>query len=146
VALWTIDPLPVTLALSSLDASRGASQATHAPPRDLVDALVTYQHGEYAKAAEQLAAVTRVHPDAPDAWLYLGVARLMADRPADAIAPLERAARAAADARIDAIAWYLATAEQRTGQADRARARLENLCGGTGAFHTPACDALHALR
>lgn len=70
----------------------------------------------------------------------------MADRPAAAIAPLERAARAAAGARIDAIAWYLATAEQRTGQPDRARARLENLCGGTGTFHTPACDALHALR
>jgi tetratricopeptide repeat protein len=146
VALWAIDPYPVTLALSSLDASRGASQSPRAPSRDLVDALLTYEHGEYAKAAEQLTAVTTAHPDAPDAWLYLGVAQLMADRPADAIAPLERAARDAAGERKDAIDWYLASAEQRTGQAGRARARLEDLCRGSGPFRTHACDAQHALR
>lgn len=146
VALWTIDPFPVTLAISSLDASRGASQSPRSPSRDLVDALLTYEHGEYAKAAEQLTAVTNAHPGAADAWFYLGVAQLMANRPADAIAPLERAARDAAGERKDAIAWYLAAAEQRTGHADGARVRLEDLCRGSGAFRTRACDAQRALR
>ena len=146
VALWTIDPFPVKLAMSSLDASRGASQSAGAPSRDLVDALLTYQHGEYAKAAEQLTAVTRAHPESSDAWLYLGVAQLMADRPADAIAPLERAARGAVGERKGAVDWYLATAEQRTGRADEARARVETLCRGTNPFRAQACAAQQALR
>lgn len=146
VALWTIDPLPVTLAISSLDASRGATPAPGTPSRELVDALLTYEHGDYARAAEQLSAVTSAQPDSGDAWLYLGVSQLMTNRPADAIAPLAHAADAVRANRRDAVDWYRATAEQRAGRVEDARARLAALCGRPGEFHDRACAASARLR
>jgi len=145
VALWRIDAAPVRLPIASLDASRGPQGGSQVPP-GLIEALAPYQAGDYDAAVAQLTPVVQGHPDSPDASFYLGVASLLANRPSDAIAPLAVAARQAVGERRDAVEWYLATAEQRTGHPDAARARLAPLCRGTGSFQSRACDALRAMR
>jgi hypothetical protein len=145
VALWSIDVAPVRLAIGSLDASRGQGSGSQVTP-GLIDALAPYQSGDYAAAVQQLARVVQAHPDSTEASFYLGVASLLANRPSEAIAPLGVASRHAAGERRDAVEWYLATAEQRTGQPDAARTRLSALCRATGAFQTRACGALQAMR
>ncbi len=145
IALWRIDVAPVRLSIASLDASRGQRGGSDVPS-GLIEALAPYQSGDYEAAVAQLTRVAQAHPDSPDASFYLGVAALLANRPSEAIAPLGVAAQRAVGERRDAVEWYLATAEQRTGHADAARARLAPLCRATGAFQSRACDAMQALR
>jgi hypothetical protein len=142
--LWGIGVAPVRLPLASFDASRG--QGGSQVPPGLIDALAPYQSGDYATAIRQLTRVVEAHPDSRDASFYLGVASLLANRPSEALAPLGFAAQQGVGERRDEVEWYLATAEQRTGQPEAARARLTPLCRATGAFQARACGALQALR
>ena len=115
-------------------------------PPGLIEALAPYQSGDYEAAVAQLTRVVQAHPDSPDASFYLGVASLLANRPSEAIAPLGVAAHEAVGEQRDAVEWYLATAEQRTGHPDAAHARLAPLCRATGSFQTRACDAMQVLK
>jgi TolA-binding protein len=145
IALWRIDVAPVRLPIASLDASRGQQGGSQVPP-GLIDALTPYQSGDYEAAVAELTRVVQAHPDSADASFYLGVASLLANRPSEAIAPLRVAAQQAVGERRDAVGWYLAAAEQRTGHPDAARARLAPLCRASGSFQSRACDAIQALR
>jgi hypothetical protein len=145
LALWSIEPLAVRVPISSLGVPRSAVSAGDGPGA-LADALAPYQAGRYAEAIPALEAVTRAQPRSADAALYLGVTYLLSDRPAEALAELERAAGLAADTRRDDLAWYLATAEQRTGRVEAARPRLQALCRGSGDYRARACAADERLR
>jgi hypothetical protein len=43
------------------------------------------------------------------------------------------------------VRWYLAVAEQRSGDTAAARAHLDGLCRGTSAHAPVACDAMKRL-
>ena len=105
-----------------------------------------YRDGRYDEAIPLLDEVARAHPDSGDAAFYLGVARVLANHPAEAIAPLERAATLANAGRRAEIEWYRATAEQRSGKTATARARLDALCAAPGEYRARACAAAQALR
>jgi hypothetical protein len=144
VAMWTVEALPVRVPLSAVGVSRStkSSQASSA----LLDALAAYQVGRYADAIPPLREVAGAQPDSGEAALYLGVALLLADRPRDALPPLERAARQVEASRRADVEWYRATAEQRIGQTTAARNRLDALCAAAGPYQQRACAAGEALR
>ena len=143
-ANWTIEAAPVRVPMSSLGTSR-SGEATSAGTT-LSDALAPYQEGRYAEAIPLLEAVAQREPGSVDAAFYLGVARLLAQHAADAVAPLERAAALAPRGRRAEIAWYEATAEQRSGKTEAARTRLEALCAAASEYRARACAAAQALR
>jgi len=143
--LWTVNAATVRVPLSALGASRGAD-AGSARTRSLMAALAPYENADFKTAIERLEAFVREHPDAADASFYLGVSYLMADRPADAVAPLSRAREARAERDRREVDWYLAAAEQRTGRAADAAARVDRLCRTPGAYQQSACAAAAKLR
>jgi len=144
IALWRIEALPVRIPLSSVGVTRsaGANDVSAA----LVDALGPYQAGRYADAIPALRELAAVHPDMADASLYLGVSCLLANRPQEALAPLERARQRADRPRLASIDWYLAAAEQRSGQTSASRDRLRTLCAAPGEYQQRACSAERTLR
>jgi len=144
VTMWTLEALPVRVPLSAVGVSRSAEN--RAASAALLDALAPYQAGRYADAIPALQEVARSHPESGEAALYLGVALLLADRPSDALGPLERAARQVETARRADVEWYRATAEQRAGRTSAARDRLAALCAAAGAYQQRACAAAQALR
>jgi hypothetical protein len=144
-ALWKIDPPAVRLPLSSIGATRSGG-GEGAASRALPEALAPYQAGKYAEAIGPLQTVARAHPTSSDAAFYLGAAFLLADRPRDALGPLERAAALGPPTRRAEIDWYRATAEQRAGLPDAARTRLNPLCAGGSEFRARACAAARTLR
>lgn len=56
-------------------------------------AIEPYKKDDYPEAIARLGALARKYPDADEPPFYLGVSLLMASRPADAVAPLKRAAK-----------------------------------------------------
>ena len=142
-ASWTIEAPPVRIPMSSLGVSRSGNASSAA---SLVEALAPYQEGRYGDSIPLLEAVARLDPESADAAFYLGVARLLANHPADALPPLERAAALAPPDRHAEIAWYRATAEQRCGKVDAARTRLDARCAAASDYRARACAAGQALR
>ena len=143
-ALWPIAPPPLRLMLSNLDPTRGGGPGATASA--MVGATGPYQAGNYQQAAEQFAAIVKTTPSSGNAQFYLGVSRLLAGHPRDAIAPLTAARSLLPAARSREVDWYLAAAEQRAGDQASARARLEALCEGDGVFRQDACEAATRLR
>jgi hypothetical protein len=116
------------------------------PPWAFDSVRAAFDRGAFAEAESQLVAVTTSTPALGDAWLLLGVSRLLLGRAAEAIAPLERArALLVGDAKRDA-AWHLAVAQHAAGHDAEARALLAPLCGDGGARASLACLALDELR
>jgi tetratricopeptide (TPR) repeat protein len=144
-ALWAIEPAPVRLALSSLGEHRG-DPAAGPDGLALVEALKPYQARRYEEAARRLAAVTRDRPASGEAHFYLGVAQLLTEQPDLAAASLDRAAQTLPASRRLEVAWYQATAEQRAGRPDAARAHLQKVCAAPGAYQAAACAAQSQLR
>jgi TolA-binding protein len=144
VALWSVAPPPVRVPLSSLEVPRGEGPAADGVA--LVAALEPYQAGDYAAAAERLTALARDAPGSGEVQFYLGVSHLLAGRPDAAASELDRALTLLPPPRHAEAAWYLATAEQRAGLADRARARLHVLCRQPGAYQALACAAEASLK
>ena len=146
VALWTITPAPVRVPLSSLEATRGPEAAAAEQGRALLVALEPYQAGDYRAATSRLEAFVGQYPAGADGFLYLGVSYLMADRPVEAIAPLERAAALKPEPERREAEWYRAAAEQRSGRRSDASARLSALCQTPGAYQANACAAGATLK
>ena len=144
IALWHIDALPVRIPVSSVGVTRsaGGTDASAA----LLDALGPYQAGRYEDAIPALRDVATAHPDAADPLLYLGVSCLLANRPQEALAPLDRARQLAQAPRLAAIDWFLAAAEQRSGRTAASRDRLRTLCAVAGDYQQRACAAEQTLR
>ena len=146
VALWVITPATVRIPLSSLESTRGSDGVAPKRRRALLAALEPCQSGDYGAATSRLEAFLHQYPAAADGFLYLGVAYLMAGRPVEAVAPLERAAALKPEAERREIDWYLATAEQRSGRLSDGKTLLAELCQAPGAYQANACAAAATLK
>lgn len=145
VALWTVTPALVRVPLSSLGVAR-SGQGAESDGLALVAALAPYQAGDYADAAVGLSQVVNDAPASGEAHFYLGVSQLMAGHPDAAVASLERASQLLPVARQPEAEWYRATAEQRVGLTEPARARLRAICARAGAYQAQACAAEASLK
>jgi TolA-binding protein len=107
-----IEKAPVVLAASRVLVFRNKASADPFVEAFAV-AIEPYRKDDYPEAITRLDALARKYPDADEAPFYLGVSLLIASRPADAVAPLRRAANGR-DAAIAAQARrYLALATTR---------------------------------
>jgi TolA-binding protein len=146
VALWVITPATVRIPLSSLEATRGSDGVAAERSRALLAALEPYQSGEYGAATSRLEAFVQQYPFAADGFLYLGVSYLMAERPVEAVAPLQRAAALKPEGERREVDWYLAAADQRSGRLSDAKTLLAGVCQAPGAYQANACAAVATLR
>lgn len=112
--------------------------------RDLAPAVDAYRAGDYARAVAAFDRLSTIYPDAVEVLFYLGVSRMLAGDYEGAIAPLDAAARVGNATFADDVSWYLAVAQQRSGQVD-ARARFAALCGGRSNHAAAACRAVAQL-
>lgn len=144
IALWAVEPPPVRVSAAALGQTRdGASTEGTA---ELLDALSGYREGRYAESIAPLEALARARPSDVNAAFYLGVARLLAGQPAEAVTALEHARAMAPPHRFAETDWYLATAAQRAGRLDVARTALDRVCSGESRFKAQACAARPQLR
>ena len=127
--------LPSALTL----AVRGPRRDADAFLRAFGPAIAPYRDGRYAEAAAALAPVAEAYRDVPEAWFYLGVARLHAGQPAEAVEPLRRAVGSAVVG--DEARWWEAVALERAGRAADAQRALAQLCAAAGPDRARACDA-----
>ena len=107
-------------------------------------AIAPYREARYAAAAAALEGVTRQFPQVAEGWFYLGAARLLAERPGDAVEPLRRAR--ASEVVGDDARWLEAVALARAQRADEAATALQAMCGSRGSHRARACEALRAGR
>lgn len=129
--------LPAALALTA----RGASSDAEAFLAAFGPAIAPYRAGRYAEAASTLEALTARAGGVPEVWFYLGVSRLLSDRPADAVPAFEHAAISDA-VGADAV-WLRVVALERAGRVDEATAALRASCGAaTIDAHRAACATL----
>lgn len=83
--------------LAALASEAVLLRGTRSPRRALLDdlavALEPYRRDDFEEAAKRLRALGPKYPEASEIPYYLGVCLLLLDRPAEAVAPLEIAAR-----------------------------------------------------
>lgn len=140
-----LGPAPaVQLPASYTLAVRGPQDDASAFMRAFGAAIAPYRAGQFAAAAAALTAVVAAHPDVPEAAFYLGMARLHAGQPGDAVEPLRHGAASAvvgSEAR-----WWEAVALARDGRSADAQQALERLCASDGAVARRACTAVATSR
>ncbi len=102
-------------------------------------AIAPYRDGRFAEAVAALAPLADAFRDVPEAWFYLGMARLHAGTPADAVEPLRRAAASAVVG--DEARWWEAVALERAGRTADAQRALATLCATAGPDRARACAA-----
>jgi cytochrome c-type biogenesis protein CcmH/NrfG len=114
---------------------------------DLSRALEPYRADDFAEAARRLRALVSRYPASASGHFHLGVSELFLAADAEAIIALENAERLAKDDAEMAreTAWYLALAYRRTGQRERAAAKLDALCRAGSARAGQACGGLREL-
>lgn len=130
---------PVRLPASLTLAVRGPRDDAEAFLRAFGPAIAAYRDGRFAEAAAALAPVAEAYRDVPEAWFYLGVARLHAGQPAEAVEPLRRSVGSAVVG--DEARWWEAVALERAGRAADAQRALAQLCAAAGPDRARACDA-----
>ena len=112
---------------------------------DLKPAVDAFRAADYGRADREFAALESRYPGGVEVFYYGGVARLLMNDSAKAIASL-RKARELADATFAPhVDWYFAVAEHRAGDIPEARARLDRLCGSASSRQGQACAALTQL-
>ena len=111
-----------------------------------IEDVDAYRDGDYVQADERFTALALQYPESVEVLFFQGVTRMLRDDFAGAVAPLTAAHRLGEPTFVNDAAWYLAVAEQRSGRAADARARLEELCAGTSAFKDRACAARQQLQ
>lgn len=111
--------------------------------RDLGPAFESYRAGDYGRASAAFDKLAAVYPNVIDVLFYQGVSHLLAGDAQGAIAPLSAAGRLADATFADDAAWFLAVAQQRSGQ--DARARFSALCRAGRAYSSEACNAVAQL-
>lgn len=112
--------------------------------RDLAPAFEAYRAGDHPRAVTEFDRIAAVYPDAIEVLFYQGVSRMLAGNDAGAVAPLEAAARLRDATFADDVLWFLAVAQQRSGNPN-ARTRFEELCRGKSTYQTAACTAAAQL-
>ncbi|MBZ5551267.1 MAG: hypothetical protein LAO21_01005 [Acidobacteriia bacterium] len=114
--------------------------------KDISPALEAYRNNNFNASADSLQRLSAKYNKSVEVFFYLGVSRLfLAEYPA-AIKALEQAARLADDSFSSDVLWYLSISCQRSGQTERARGYLQQLCGGSSGYAARACAALKELK
>lgn len=139
-----LDKPPITLSTRALT-WRGTGGGDDEYLDALKPGLDSFRAGEFERAANRLEPLEVRYPRAIEVFYYGGVAKLFAGNVRGALESLEKAERLADDVFAPEVAWYLAAAEQRAGQIDKARAHLAPLCKAGGSFGARACEAIKQL-
>ena len=106
----------------------------------LAGALKPYEANDFKTASAALERLGARHPDRPEPALYLGICRLLMDRPVDAEKALRRAASIAGP-HVEDARWYLAVATYQNGRRTESRQLLADMCRANGARGAEACLA-----
>ena len=113
--------------------------------KDLAPAFEAYRAEKYAEAARLFAALEAKYPKASEVFFYGGVSRLHQQEHREGLRLLEQARRLDEPDFADEVSFYLALAQQRTGNSAGARAEFEKLCAAKQESSARACDAAQAL-
>ena len=106
----------------------------------LASALKPYTENDFKTASAALERLGTRYPDRPEPPLYLGICRLLMDRPVEAEKALRRAASIAGP-HVDDARWYLAVATYQNGRRSESRQLLADMCRANGARGAEACLA-----
>lgn len=117
------------------------SERTNPVLSALRPALDAFRAGDYRLADREFSTVNERYPNLVEVALYQGISLLFLGDIAGATASLHAAEKINDDAFKNDVAWYLAIAEERGGNLDAARARLNALCAD-GSGDARACTAL----
>jgi hypothetical protein len=141
---FPIEKPPVLIAAERLLAQRGRVH-DEAWLASFARALEPYRADDFKEASRLLAVVADQRKDAPEPAFYLGVSLLLGGRPAEAVAPLDRALRLVSEARRSEVALYLGCAQALAGDHRAAHATLKGACEAKGRHAAQACAALRHL-
>lgn len=106
----------------------------------LASALKPYTANDFKAASGALERLGARYPDRPEPPLYLGICRLLMDRPVEAEKALRRAA-SMPGAHVEDARWYLAVATYQNGRRSESRQLLADMCRANGARGAEACLA-----
>jgi hypothetical protein len=105
-------------------------------------AMTDYQTGNFRGAAQQLEALSELRlKNAAEVQFYWGVSLLLADKTAEAVAPLHQAAELGVGPQREESQYYLALAYLKSNRPDRALTQLEAVIDMGGA-HRAAAESL----
>lgn len=139
-----LDKPPVRMSLALLTWRGEGDQETFLS--EIAPALDAYRSNRYRDAAERFSALAVRYPRSLEVAYYLGVSRLLLGDSAGATAALAAAAALGDDGTFGYdIAWHLALARARAGQADIARRQFTGLCAEPNPYRDRACAATAAL-
>jgi len=124
---------------------RGQEDAAARRTKDLNQALIPYEAGNYTEAARRLDLVRKRYPRLAEAPFYLGVSQLFLKQNDDAAKSLKDAVNLADQPLADEATWYLALALYRTGRTHPASSLLEPLCRAGGKNSGSACAGIKEL-
>jgi predicted Zn-dependent protease len=114
---------------------------------DIAPALNAYRANDYADADRRFAALETRYPKSVEVVFYRAIARLLQNDASGAATSLQAARRLDDGSFAPEIAWYLATAYERTGDSVRARSELDSLCRQrSSALASRACEAAPRLK
>jgi Flp pilus assembly protein TadD len=105
--------------------------------------LVYIQGNDFPRAAAEFGAVAKAHPDMAEARLLQGIALVLAERPQDAIEPLESVVKASP--RNAPARWWLAKALFQTGLRDQALIHVREVAAANGPYEREASRVLAAV-
>lgn len=111
--------------------------------RELQAGMAAYDARQYAEATRSLELYISRRPDHA-ARVYLGVARILSGRAADAIAPLSLAAQSQEPPIRESALWYLALAYLENNRPDEARQTLQSI-PADGIYSVQAQELLKKL-
>jgi cytochrome c-type biogenesis protein CcmH/NrfG len=106
----------------------------------LATALKPYEANDFKAASAALERLGARNPNRAEPALYLGICRLLMDRPVDAEKALRRAASIAGP-HVEDARWYLAVATYQNGRRTESRQLLADMCRANGARGAEACLA-----
>jgi predicted Zn-dependent protease len=106
------------------------------PSADFDHAMELYKAGQYRDAAVLLDSCAREEPGDPDVHFYLGVARLLENRPRDAALSLQTAVRLAPASSV--YRWHLVQALLCTGDRRTVLRELNILAAGIDEYAAQA--------
>lgn len=144
-SVFALEKAPVMLPASAVIVWRGQEDASAKPARELKQALVPYEAGDYLEAANRLEVLRHKNPRMAEAAFYLGVSRLFLNQNEKAAVILKDAVNLAGPSLYDQATWYLALAYYRTGKPDLAGGLLEPVCKAGRKDSSRACAGVKEL-
>ena len=143
-SVFKLEKAPVMLPAAAI-VWRGQEDIPSKQARELEQALVPYEAGNYGSAVKGLDVLRRKYPRMAEASFYLGVCRLFLNQNEEAAVALKDAVNLGVPPLSDQATWYLAFAYYQTGKRDLASGLLQPLCKTKGQDSARACAAVKEL-